>query len=159
VTDPISARIETADEVRDLVLEAAKFVDPARLGTTDNCGFSPFGDDTSTSRETAFAKIRARVQGTAMASESDPAAASPRSSRSRNVEDVDHLGVSFVACGVMAWYAPQVHPGAAGAQRQVRLHHPRGDELEQDHDDRHGCVGSRVVARSVLGGPGPGFRL
>jgi hypothetical protein len=105
VTDPISARIETADEVRDLVLEAAKFVDPARLGTTDNCGFSPFGDDTSTSRETAFAKIRARVQGTAMASESDPAAASPRSSRSRNVEDVDHLGVSFVACGVMAWYA------------------------------------------------------
>lgn len=68
VTDPISARIETADEVRDLVLEAARFIDPARLGTTDDCGFSPFGDDTSTSRETAFAKIRARVQGTAMAS-------------------------------------------------------------------------------------------
>jgi methionine synthase II (cobalamin-independent) len=68
VTNPISARIETADEVRDLVLEAARFIDPARLGTTDDCGFSPFGDDTSTSRETAFAKIRARVQGTAMAS-------------------------------------------------------------------------------------------
>ena len=25
-----------------------------RLGTCDDCGFSPFGDDTSTSRDTAF---------------------------------------------------------------------------------------------------------
>ena len=50
------------------MLEAAKFIDPAHLGTTDDCGFSPFGDDTSTSRDTAFAKIRARVEGTAMAS-------------------------------------------------------------------------------------------
>ncbi len=41
---------------------------PAHLGTTDDCGFSPFGDDTSTSRDTAFAKIRARVKGTEMAS-------------------------------------------------------------------------------------------
>lgn len=68
VTDPIDPRVETAAEVRDRVLEAAKFIDPARLGTTDDCGFSPFGDDTSTSRDTAFAKIRARVEGTAMAS-------------------------------------------------------------------------------------------
>jgi 5-methyltetrahydropteroyltriglutamate--homocysteine methyltransferase len=69
VTDPIDPRIETAVEVRDRVLEAAKFIDPARLGTTDDCGFSPFGDDQSTSRDTAFAKIRARVEGTALASE------------------------------------------------------------------------------------------
>jgi 5-methyltetrahydropteroyltriglutamate--homocysteine methyltransferase len=68
VTDPIDSRVETAEEVRDRVLEAAKFIDPARLGTTDDCGFSPFGDDTSTSRDTAFAKIRARVAGTEMAS-------------------------------------------------------------------------------------------
>jgi 5-methyltetrahydropteroyltriglutamate--homocysteine methyltransferase len=68
VTDPIDPRIETADEVRDRVLEAAKFIDPGHLGTTDDCGFSPFGDDTSTSRDTAFAKIRARVEGTQMAS-------------------------------------------------------------------------------------------
>ena len=60
--------IETAEEVRDRVLEAARFIDPGRLGTTDDCGFSPFGDDTSTSRDTAFAKIRARVEGTDMAS-------------------------------------------------------------------------------------------
>jgi 5-methyltetrahydropteroyltriglutamate--homocysteine methyltransferase len=68
VTDPIDPRIETPEQVRDRVLEAAKFIDPEHLGTTDDCGFSPFGDDTSTSRDTAFAKIRARVAGTEMAS-------------------------------------------------------------------------------------------
>jgi len=69
VTDPISPRIETPAEVRDRILEAARFIDPAHLGSTDDCGFSPFGDDLSTSRETAFAKIRARVEGNAMASQ------------------------------------------------------------------------------------------
>jgi len=39
----------------------------AQLGTTDDCGFSPFADDMSTARDVAFAKIRARVEGTAMA--------------------------------------------------------------------------------------------
>ncbi|HEV8611504.1 MAG TPA: cobalamin-independent methionine synthase II family protein [Thermoanaerobaculia bacterium] len=68
VTDPIDPNVETAEQVRDRVLEAAKFIDPARLGSTDDCGFSPFGDDTSTSRDTAFAKIRSRVAGTEMAS-------------------------------------------------------------------------------------------
>jgi 5-methyltetrahydropteroyltriglutamate--homocysteine methyltransferase len=67
VTDPIDPRVETAEEVRDRVLEAARHVPVDRLGTTDDCGFSPFGDDDSTSRETAFAKIRARVEGTALA--------------------------------------------------------------------------------------------
>ena len=68
VTDPIHPRVETPAEIRDRVLEAARFIDPSRLGTTDDCGFSPFGDDTSTSRDTAFAKIRARVEGNAVAS-------------------------------------------------------------------------------------------
>ncbi len=67
VIDPIDPRVETAAEVRDRVLEAAGYIEPGRLGTCDDCGFSPFGDDTSTSRETAFAKIRARVAGTALA--------------------------------------------------------------------------------------------
>lgn len=40
-----------------------------QLGTTDDCGFAPFSDDRSTSRSTAFAKIRARVIGTEMAAE------------------------------------------------------------------------------------------
>ena len=69
VTDPINRRIETPAEVRDRVLEAGKLVPVESLGTTDDCGFSPFADDTSTSRDTAFAKIRARVEGTALASE------------------------------------------------------------------------------------------
>jgi len=67
VIDPIDPRIETAEEVRDRVLEAAGHIDPGRLGTCDDCGFAPFGDDTSTTRETAFAKIRARVAGTQLA--------------------------------------------------------------------------------------------
>ena len=68
VTDPLDPRVETAEEVRDRVLEAARFIDPSHLGTTDDCGFSPFGDDTSTTRDAAFAKIQARVTGTEMAS-------------------------------------------------------------------------------------------
>jgi 5-methyltetrahydropteroyltriglutamate--homocysteine methyltransferase len=69
VTDPINPQIESPEVVRDRVLEAAEFVPLESLGTTDDCGFSPFADDTSTSRETAFAKIRSRVEGTAMAAE------------------------------------------------------------------------------------------
>jgi 5-methyltetrahydropteroyltriglutamate--homocysteine methyltransferase len=63
VIDPIDPRVETPEEVRDRVLEAADYIPLDRLGTCDDCGFSPFGDDTSTSRETAVAKITARVQG------------------------------------------------------------------------------------------------
>lgn len=67
VTAPINPRIETPEEVRDRILEAALYIPIDQLGTTDDCGFSPFCDDTSTSRDTAFAKIRARVLGTALA--------------------------------------------------------------------------------------------
>jgi 5-methyltetrahydropteroyltriglutamate--homocysteine methyltransferase len=69
VIDPINPTVETADEVRDRVLEAAEFIPVDRLGTCDDCGFSPFADDTSTSRDTAFAKIAARVEGTKSASD------------------------------------------------------------------------------------------
>ncbi len=69
VIAPIDRRIETAEEVRDRVLEAARFIPVSQLGTTDDCGFAPFCDDTSTDRETAFAKIRARVEGTALAAQ------------------------------------------------------------------------------------------
>ncbi|MEV4744596.1 cobalamin-independent methionine synthase II family protein [Streptomyces sp. NPDC049555] len=67
VTDPVDPRVETPEEVRDRVLAAARHIPADRLGTCDDCGFSPFADDTSTSRETAFAKIRARIEGTALA--------------------------------------------------------------------------------------------
>lgn len=67
VIDPIDPRVETAEEVRDRVLEAAEHIPVEQLGTCDDCGFSPFGDDLSTARETAFEKIRARVEGTRLA--------------------------------------------------------------------------------------------
>ena len=67
VVAPIDPRVETPEEVRDRTLEAARYVPADQLGTTDDCGFAPFCDDTSTTRDTAFEKIRARVLGSAMA--------------------------------------------------------------------------------------------
>ncbi|ORT57067.1 cobalamin-independent methionine synthase II family protein [Streptomyces sp. CB03238] len=69
VTDPISTSVETAEEVRDRVLLAARYIPVDQLGTCDDCGFSPFADDSSTSRDLAFAKIEARVRGTSLASQ------------------------------------------------------------------------------------------
>jgi 5-methyltetrahydropteroyltriglutamate--homocysteine methyltransferase len=69
VVSPIDPHIDTAEEVRDRVLEAAEHIPIEQLGTTDDCGFAPFSDDTSTSRDTAFAKIQARVRGTALAAD------------------------------------------------------------------------------------------
>jgi 5-methyltetrahydropteroyltriglutamate--homocysteine methyltransferase len=68
VTDPINPRVEAVEEVRDRVLQAAEFIPVESLGTTDDCGFSPFADDVSTSRDIAFAKIQRRVQATELAS-------------------------------------------------------------------------------------------
>ncbi|MFC5826076.1 cobalamin-independent methionine synthase II family protein [Nonomuraea insulae] len=67
VIDPVDPVVETPEQVRARVLAAARHLPVDRLGTCDDCGFSPFADDTSTSREIAFAKIRARVEGTALA--------------------------------------------------------------------------------------------
>jgi 5-methyltetrahydropteroyltriglutamate--homocysteine methyltransferase len=67
VTNVLDKHIETPQEICDLVLEAADILPIEHLGTTDDCGFSPFADDLSTARELAFAKIKARVQGTALA--------------------------------------------------------------------------------------------
>jgi 5-methyltetrahydropteroyltriglutamate--homocysteine methyltransferase len=69
VVAPIDPRIETPEEVCERVCEAAEYIPVAQLGTTDDCGFSPFSDDTSTTRDTAFAKISARVRGTALAAQ------------------------------------------------------------------------------------------
>jgi 5-methyltetrahydropteroyltriglutamate--homocysteine methyltransferase len=69
VTSPIDPAIETPEQVRDRVLLAAEYIAPSQLGTTDDCGFSPFSDDRSTTRDTAFAKIEARVRGTAAAAQ------------------------------------------------------------------------------------------
>lgn len=69
VTSPICSRIETPEEVCASLLEAASWIPADQLGSTDDCGFSPFADDTSTARDIAFAKVRSRVEGTAMAAQ------------------------------------------------------------------------------------------
>jgi 5-methyltetrahydropteroyltriglutamate--homocysteine methyltransferase len=69
VVSPIDPHVDTPEEVRDRVLEAAEYIPLEQLGTTDDCGFAPFSDDTSTTRKTAFLKIRARVEGTRLAEE------------------------------------------------------------------------------------------
>jgi 5-methyltetrahydropteroyltriglutamate--homocysteine methyltransferase len=65
--DPIDSRVESPEEVDVRTIETARYLPLDRLGTTDDCGFSPFGDDLSTARETAFEKIKSRVEGTARA--------------------------------------------------------------------------------------------
>lgn len=66
VNDP---KVESPQQVCERVLQAARYVPLAQLGSTDDCGFSPFGDDRSTARKLAFDKIRARVEGTRMAAQ------------------------------------------------------------------------------------------
>ena len=67
VIDVLDPTVESPETVRDRVLRAAEYIPVEQLGTTDDCGFSPFGDDTSTGRDTAFAKIESRVRGTELA--------------------------------------------------------------------------------------------
>lgn len=69
VINVIDNTVETPDLVRDRILQAAEFIPIQQLGTTDDCGYSPFEDDTSTGREIALAKIKARIDGTKMAAE------------------------------------------------------------------------------------------
>lgn len=67
VIDVLNPKVESPGEVCDIILEAAEFIPVSQLGTTDDCGFSPFADDSSRSRDTAFAKIKSRVEGTRLA--------------------------------------------------------------------------------------------
>ncbi len=67
VVSPIDPHIDSPEEISNRVIEAAEHIPLGQLGTTNNCGYAPFCDDATTSRDTAFAKICARVAGTAMA--------------------------------------------------------------------------------------------
>ncbi len=76
VINPLNPTVETPEQVRDDLLTAAKYIPKERLGSTDDCGFSPFSIDVKPkhgspdlARDIAFQKIEARVKGTAMASE------------------------------------------------------------------------------------------
>ncbi len=68
VVAPIDPRVDMPEEVMRRILQAAEYIPIERLGTTDDCGYAPFCDDRTTTRDTAFAKIRARVLGTRLAS-------------------------------------------------------------------------------------------
>ncbi len=69
VIDVLNPKVESAEEVCDTIMEAVEFIPVGQLGTTDDCGFSPFADDNTRSRDTAFAKIKSRVEGTRLAGE------------------------------------------------------------------------------------------
>ena len=76
VTVTQSPRVESAQEICDLLVHAADFIPKERLGSTDDCGFSPFSIDEKPNhgspdfaREVAFQKITNRVEGTRMAAE------------------------------------------------------------------------------------------
>ncbi len=69
VIDVVNEEVESPQMVCDRILTAAEYIPIHQLGTTDDCGFSPFSDDVATSRDTAFAKIAARIQGTQLAFE------------------------------------------------------------------------------------------
>ncbi len=76
VTNPQNPRVESAPEIRAALVRAANFIPKERLGSTDDCGFSPFSIDEKPNhgspdyaREVAFQKIKNRVEGTRMAAE------------------------------------------------------------------------------------------
>jgi methionine synthase II (cobalamin-independent) len=76
VTNPGNPRVESAQEVCDQLLAAAKYIPKDQLGSTDDCGFSPFSIDVKpnhgspdVARDIAFQKITSRVHGTKMAAE------------------------------------------------------------------------------------------
>ncbi len=76
VTVTQSPRPESAQEICDQLVRAANFIPKDRLGSTDDCGFSPFSIDEKPNhgspdyaRDIAFQKITNRIQGTKMAAE------------------------------------------------------------------------------------------
>jgi methionine synthase II (cobalamin-independent) len=76
VINPLNPRVESPEEVRDALVRASNFIARERLGSTDDCGFSPFSIDEKPNhgspdyaRDVAFQKITNRVQGTRLAAE------------------------------------------------------------------------------------------
>jgi methionine synthase II (cobalamin-independent) len=76
VINPLTPEVESAEQVRDDLLLAARYIPVERLGATDDCGFSPFSRDVKPShgspdfaRDIAMQKIEARLEGARMASE------------------------------------------------------------------------------------------
>jgi methionine synthase II (cobalamin-independent) len=76
VINPLNPRIESPQEVAEQLIRAANFIDKNQIGSTDDCGFSPFSIDEKPNhgspdyaREVAFSKIKSRVEGSRMAAD------------------------------------------------------------------------------------------
>ncbi|NMH97673.1 hypothetical protein [Pseudonocardia acidicola] len=76
VINPQNPRVESPQEVAEALIRAANFIPKEQLGSTDDCGFSPFSIDEKPlhgspdyARDIAFQKITNRVEGTRMAAE------------------------------------------------------------------------------------------
>jgi len=71
VINPQNPRVESPEEVCDDLMLASKYIPKERLGSTDDCGFSPFSIDVKpkhgspdVARDIAFRKIKSRIEGT-----------------------------------------------------------------------------------------------
>jgi methionine synthase II (cobalamin-independent) len=71
-----SPRVESPQEIADQLIRAANFIPKERIGSTDDCGFSPFSIDEKPNhgspdyaRDVAFQKIRSRVEGSRLAAQ------------------------------------------------------------------------------------------
>lgn len=76
IINPLNPRVESPQEVHDALVRASNFIPRERLGSTDDCGFSPFSIDEKPNhgspdfaRDVAFQKIANRVEGTRRAAE------------------------------------------------------------------------------------------
>jgi methionine synthase II (cobalamin-independent) len=76
VINPLTPEVETAEQVKNDLVAAAKHIPVERLGATDDCGFSPFSRDVKPkhgspdfARDVAMQKIAARIEGARLASE------------------------------------------------------------------------------------------
>jgi 5-methyltetrahydropteroyltriglutamate--homocysteine methyltransferase len=69
VVNPAEPRLETPEEIRDRILEAAQSIPVEQLGVTDDSGFATFDNESSTARDNAFETIRHLVIGAALATE------------------------------------------------------------------------------------------
>jgi len=76
VINSLDPTVETAEQVKNDLLTAAKYILKEALGATDDCGFSPFSRDIKPkhgspdfARDVAMQKIQARLEGARQASE------------------------------------------------------------------------------------------
>jgi len=76
VINPLTPEVETAEQVKNDLVLAAKYIPVEQLGATDDCGFSPFSRDEKPkhgspdfARDVAMQKIAARIEGAKLASQ------------------------------------------------------------------------------------------